>query len=71
MGQGIREATLYSSVLVRQDAAVLIVMNERGRAGDVRASLEAQVRSLGGPCVVIPIKEIVAEVRGMLYGGTR
>ncbi len=71
MGQETRAATLHSSVLARQDAVSFIVLNERAVAGDMRASLEAQVISVGGPCVVIPIKEIVAKVRGMLYGGTR
>jgi hypothetical protein len=61
----------WPDVVLRKDSVGFIVMNERGELGDMTRAPEEQVNALDGPCVVIPVKGIVAEVRERLYGGLR
>ena len=56
----------WPNILLKVKECPYLVMNEHGDMAHYEYSLEKQIRTMGGPSVVIPLKDIVAEVEEML-----
>jgi DNA-binding transcriptional MerR regulator len=62
---------LWPDIIMSRDSPRYLVIDQRGERATGQDSLEKQVDSMAGPCLVIPLRLMVHEVREMLWRAKR